>query len=169
MGKNACAQTSSPTQHFVISDLPNLIVANADAPDEAFTGTAIDVTFEIRNTGKESSRSGTWYDAIYLSADTILNKVIDPYLGARANVSALQPGQSYASVIRGNLPRNIIGQQYILVETNYDQRLGEAIGTDNIKVVPLVINLTPPPDLRVTNVVTTGMLFRANPSRWSGQ
>jgi subtilase family serine protease len=163
VGKNACAQASSPTQHFIISELPNLIVANGDAPDEAFTGTAIDVTFEIKNNGKESTRATTWYDAIYLSADTILNKVIDPYLGARANVSALQPGQSYNSVIRGNLPRNIIGQQYILVETNYDQRLGEAAGTDNVKVIPLVINLTPPPDLRVTNVVTTGDAFSGEP------
>lgn len=159
VARNGCEKTAGEVQTFVISELPDVVVQNIQAPASPFSGQFISVTYEIKNTGREGSRSASWFDGVYLSADTILNTAIDMYLGAKPNVSALNPGQAYQNTIKGKLPEDIIGNQYLLVKANYNNQLTEAHIDNNITAIPIQINLTPPPDLQVTNVVTTGDAF----------
>ncbi|MBO9562795.1 MAG: hypothetical protein J7621_08480 [Niastella sp.] len=162
VARNSCRSTESAVMSFSISDLPNLIVQDALLPASAFSGRSIDVALQVKNAGNAGTGEITWYDKVFISADTVFNPSIDDLVGGKANVSTLQPGEAYLNTISVQLPENLIGTYYLFVQTDGYTQVSELNETDNMTFRPLVINLTPPPDLQVTSVVTVGDAFSAD-------
>jgi hypothetical protein len=158
VAKNACNQTSSTVQTFKISDLPDLIVSAIASPDTTFSGQNISVNLTVKNTGRARTLT-SWYDALYLSADTILNIGVDYPLGNTLYLTALDTQQSYTKNLNVVLPPQMVGNNYILAVTNSGNYVPEISYGNNGLNKNIYIKLTPPPDLRVTSVVTSGNTF----------
>ncbi len=103
-----------------IPPLPNLRVTQVTAPPTAFSSQGTQVQWITTNSGTGATSAPAWYDAVYLSLDTILD-ASDTYLGEVLNPSYLGIGESYASSLNVTMPRGIEGNYHFLV-----QRIGEA-------------------------------------------
>jgi len=83
-----------------------------------------------------------WQDTVYLSEDPYLSP--DDIIAANAShIQTLSAGDSYTETITATTPV-IPGPYYVLVHTNADQALPEAIDTNNIGVSPHVLTVGVP-------------------------
>ncbi len=181
VSKNPCLTTAGPIQHFRLIPLPDLAVAQVLAPSTAFSGQTISISWTVKNNGPGRTQTNqTWSDAVYLSFDTIpnftipaetnpggwnqLNFPIRPLLiGSRPNVSALDSNQSYTNSINFTLPVNYSQPFYVYVITNSPANGNLPQVTylnDTARAAqPIVVTLSPTPDLRVDTVLTTASTF----------
>ncbi|MGV3505397.1 MAG: CARDB domain-containing protein [Adhaeribacter sp.] len=159
VARNACRQTPSGVQAFVMRHLSNLRPRQVVAPATVFSGQQLSLSWEVQNSGLGTTGNTAWSDAVYLSPDSVLNTLIDHYLGGVPNVSALGAGQSYGQSATFALPTDMIGKFYLIVQANSYGQVKEAEVTDNVSLKPIQINLTPPADLRVSSVIAPGSAF----------
>ncbi|MBE9168127.1 tandem-95 repeat protein [Pleurocapsales cyanobacterium LEGE 06147] len=141
----------------ILPTFSNLQVISVTAPDTAFSSQETVVEWTVSNTGTGATSASVWYDTVWLSLDTNLDGT-DIYLGEAANVSYLNPGDSYNNSLAVTLPQGIDGNYYFLVKTDYNRNSyyndrvfefdneGDNLGVSNISD----IELTPPPDLQVS-------------------
>lgn len=157
--KNPVCSTSGKVQTFTMKHLPDLIMEEVNAPNTAFSSNSISVSWKVKNTG-QGAASGSWYDALYLSNDKILD-VADLYLGAFQNPAALNASQNYTQSANVTLPNGISGNYYIFVRTDQYSWVNEADNNNNSAndTGKMVVSLTPPPDLVVTAVTRPSVAF----------
>ncbi|MDB9444753.1 CARDB domain-containing protein [Anabaena sp. CS-542/02] len=137
-----------------ISPIPNLQVTGVTAPSTAFSSQETLIEWTVTNTGNGATNAPVWYDMVYLS---ILDQVLDDtdiYLGQVTNPSYLNSGDSYNNSLTVTLPRGIDANYYFLVQTDVYNQVNEVDNEgDNLGYgEPTNIDLTPPPDLQLTNV-----------------
>ena len=149
--KNSRCATLSAVQQFTIRNLPDVIVGEVMAPVSAFSEQSISVSWKVTNTGSGSTAMASWYDDIFLSTDTVLQDAVDFFIGSAQNLKALVAGQAYSHMAVAKLPRGIQGNFYILVRTG--RYLNETNKANNLVYVPILVNLNPPPDLIVSDVL----------------
>jgi subtilisin-like proprotein convertase family protein len=160
IAKNGFCQSASAIQQFTLRQLPDLTVGNVQAPASPFSGQSISVSWTTSNPGSGATGMSTWYDYVYLSTDPVYQEGVDEYLGGNANLTALNPAQSYAQTAMVTLPQGIQGNYYLIVFADKSTSLGESNENNNVSVaLPIVINLTPPPDLKVTSVIAPTNAF----------
>lgn len=160
IAKNGFCQTASAIQQFTLRQLPDLTAGNVQAPASPFSGQSIAVSWTTSNTGSGATGMTQWYDYVYLSTDPVYQEGTDEYLGGNANLTALNPGQSYLQTAMVTLPQGIQGNYYLIVFADKSTSLGESNENNNVSVaLPIVINLTPPPDLKVTSVIAPTNAF----------
>jgi subtilase family serine protease len=164
VAKNICYTLESPVQTFTFRKLPDLVVTGIQAPATGFSGQSFSVRWEVKNTGLGATLAEHWLDRIYLSTDKILDSA-DIELGAVVNMSALNPSGSYVNTVSFTLPEGISNKFYVIAETNSRSALNEVDKTNNtyISATTSSIQLTPPPDLRVTSVVPPTIAFSGQP------
>ncbi len=153
---NSCKQTEGPVEQFSIRALPDLVVQNVLTPASAFSGQQILVSWEVKNIGKGNTvTTESWYDGIYLSADSIFDPNLDRYITGVVNKTALDTGKAYLSSATITLPKGIAGTYYIFVESNKHNGLVEAERSNNMgrNTRYMLVNLTPSPDFQVTQVI----------------
>ena len=160
IAKKACHTLESPVQTFQLRYLPDLIVNNIQLPVSAFSGQNLSVRWEIKNTGQGSTLNQQWYDLVYLSQDAVFDNT-DLFLGSMTNVSALASNESYVQNKTFKLPQGLNDNFYIFVHTNPYNQVQENQLNNNRQVSSntVFIQLTPPPDLRVTSVVAPNFAF----------
>ena len=141
-----------------LSPFPNLQVQDITLPTTAWSSQQTEIHWTVKNAGTGPTSAAYWYDSVWLSQDPQLDTAVDTYLGAAANPSYLNPGDSYANDLTATMPQGIQGTYYIIVQTDawnyvleYDpDGVNER---DNVLVSDsFQVQLTPPPDLRVTAV-----------------
>lgn len=161
VAKNQCSELASPEQVFILRNLPDLIVSDIQIPVTVFSGQEVQVTWEITNAANGGTQSTRWIDAVYLSSDAVFEISIDRYLGGVNNFSALEPGQRYNNTSVFTIPEGISGEYYIFVRTDIYGALLETNENNNIEreTLPLQVILTPPPDLRVTSIISPEIAF----------
>jgi parallel beta-helix repeat protein len=160
IAKNGFCQTASAIQQFTLRQLPDLTAGNVQAPASPFSGQSIAVSWTTSNTGSGATGMTQWYDYVYLSTDPVYQEGVDEYLGGSVNLTALNSGQSYLQTAMVTLPQGIQGNYYLIVFADKSTSLGESNENNNISVaLPIVINLTPPPDLKVTSVIAPTNAF----------
>lgn len=160
--KNSCKETRGPIQELELRHLPDLSIKNVLVPTSAFSGQEILVSWELKNQGKGRSMSKEyWHDIVYLSSDSTFQPDIDIMLGNAINKTALDTGQSYISSTLVTLPENNVGTYYVFVVSNGEKTTAEINFNNNIAKNKryLLIQLTPPPDLQVTEVRTLSNIF----------
>ncbi|MEA3445820.1 MAG: CARDB domain-containing protein, partial [Bacteroidota bacterium] len=165
VAKNVCFETSSTVQTFTTRFLPDLIVNDVQVPTSAYSGQNFTVSWEIKNQGSGSTMSQQWYDRAYLSTDTTLEINVDLNLGYVSNLSFLDVNQSYIQSESFTLPDGISGNYYIFIVTDYSSHLLEEDEGNNTgrNTSPLLVTLTPPPDLQVSSIITPNNTFSGLP------
>ncbi len=156
-----------------LTPFADLQVTNIVAPDNAFSGDEIDISWTVQNEGSGQTDVPDWFDSIFLSEDAELDfnfapqgglttiRINDPELASTEHSGPLEAGESYTANLRVTLPDDAIGDFYLIVYADirggvkqpergdvyeFNQELNNW-ASDSIR-----ITLTPPPDLVVTGV-----------------
>ncbi len=134
---------------------PDLQVTAIQAPTNAVSGTSLSLSYTVTNAGPGVTAETVWVDNIYLSPTNALdtNAVL---LGSFSHEGMLTNGQTYNQSASVSLPASLGGVFYLLVFTDARNDVFESVyETNNIaaSAVPIVITLTPPPDLAVSQIV----------------
>jgi hypothetical protein len=158
--KSPCAAGPlSPIQTFRTTKLPDLSVSSVTLPTSSSvnSGEEIEVSWVTRNASNAgSSNNQVWFDKAYLSGDSLLS-ADDLAFGSVVRPVALNPGESYSLSSTLVLPNGISGSYYVIVVADRSNSLVEINEGNNFKVAAnrLLVSLTPPPDLRITQLVPT--------------
>ncbi len=133
---------------------PNLTVTEVIAPDEAVSGQVMQVTWTVRNDGPDPTGNRSWYDAVYLSRDGVLDRNADIYLGY-AYQTGLGVGETYTRTLNVTVPYGQSGPFYVFVATDAGRHIIEANELDNVGQDAgfTHIALAPPADLVVGEIV----------------
>lgn len=179
----SCTQINTgPVQQFILIPLPDLVVQNVQAPATAFSGQTISINWTVRNPGPgKTTTNQNWTDGVFLTFDTLPNFSIPPQtnpaawgqldfpsrpllIAAKPNVSALDSGQQYSNSVNFTLPLSYSLPLYAYVITNYPsgsnapQQVTKVNDTARAPQ-PIVVSLSPTPDLRVDTVFTPTTTF----------
>jgi PKD repeat protein len=145
---------SDTTLAIELSPWPDLQVSSVQAPPSPTAGDEIEVTWEVVNNGVDTDSPVSWLDRIYLSSSPTLNRATASLLLDFTNTRPLSAGGSYSQTRKANLPPDISGIYYILLETDAQNSIFEHIDeannvgrSDSLAVAPY-----PPVDLIVENV-----------------
>ena len=179
----SCVQINTgPVQQFTLIPLPDLVVSNVQAPASAFSGQTIAINWTVSNPGPgRTTTNQSWTDAVFLSFDNHPNFGLTPetapggwsqlsfpvrtlLIGTKANVSALDAGQQYSNSINFTLPVSYSQPLYVYVITNYpasgNAPQQQTFSNDSAMAPqPVVVTLSPTPDLRVDTVFTPNTTF----------
>ncbi|MCX5691996.1 MAG: Na-Ca exchanger/integrin-beta4, partial [Planctomycetota bacterium] len=144
-----------------VAPSPNLVISSTITPPSAFSNEQVLVQWTVSNIGTGATSAPLWYDTVYLSLDPVLDTGVDQNLGQVRNQSYLGVGDSYANQLLVRLPRGIEFNWYMIVVTDSGNAVYEynAEGDNRRVSDPINVQLTPPPDLRVTNVLAPATAF----------
>lgn len=134
---------------------PDFQVTQVLAQDEVFAGNTIRVRWTVNNRGTSQNRADqtSWTDAVYLSRDTNIDPQ-DRFLGTWPHSGTLAQGEGYTEERLFNLPSDIVGNWYAIVETDSGRAVSEfgAEGNNTSFDPTAVLVRATPPDLVVTTV-----------------
>ena len=154
-GENNNLTASSSTLNVPVTLYPDLKVAMVQAPDSAYAGQNVNISWSVTNQGTDSTPGSTvWNDAVFLSKDEVLDPS-DKRLGTFARPSSLGVGQSYTNSATIQIPAGAAGPYYILVLADSAGSLFEYLGyNDSLGWNPsaMMVSLPPTADLAATNV-----------------
>jgi len=138
-----------------LTPAPDLVLSQAIAPLNVFSGQPANVQWTTTNNGPGATVATVWADQVYLSLDDELDQtdiLLSTYTGQTnfTHVGRLEPGQSYVNSQALIIPNGLSGPYYFLVVTDAIGSVFEA-GVDSNNVRPRLtnVNFTPPPDLVV--------------------
>ena len=162
--ENDNIRASAPVT-ITLTPPPDLQVIAIQAPSNAVSGTSLNMSWTVTNAGPGVTAETDWADDVYLSPTNKVgtNAVL---LGSFPHTGALASGQSYHSSASIPLPSSVSGSYYLLVQTDSRSNVVEEVfETNNITASPspILISLTPPPDLVVSevNAPTTALASHA--------
>ena len=150
----------SPVWSFETMQITDFYVMTVNSPDTFFTGRTMQVSWIVKNKGSRGNYQPNWYDWVFLSRDVdmtgarLLSKIV------RMN-RFIFPGDAYTGNAMISIPNDLFGTAYVHVITDYYNSLKEINRTNNhgVNLQPLLIKLTPPPDLQVDQVVIPERTF----------
>jgi methionine-rich copper-binding protein CopC len=153
VGESNNTSVSASPMNVILSPFPNLVVDSVLAPTTAFTNQTIQLDWYVHNIGNGATNASQWWDSVYLSTDPNFDGS-DTLLTQIPNTSYLNAGDSYHASTTLTLPREIEGPYYLIVYTDrYNSVYELNRDDDNTTASDVVhIDLTPPPDLKVTSV-----------------
>ncbi|MBQ3733773.1 MAG: fibronectin type III domain-containing protein [Bacteroidales bacterium] len=134
---------------------PDLVVSSVAHPANTFSGTTIPMTWTVTNQG-EATAVAPWYDAVYLTSDTVLNTVDAWRVGTYKHTDNLPVDSSYTRNIEVTIPIDYMGDYRFFVITDNNDEIYEGLYNENNigeSEHPLTVSLTPPADLIVTSIV----------------
>lgn len=143
------------TVQVTIPPLADLEVTNIIRPTNFYSGTQVNVTATITNTGEAPTLSSGWRDVLYISTSpTFSSSALQLASVWHSASNALAPDSSYQVTFTGYVPLSWYGEAYFYVTTDPDDNEYEHIANDNNTSRSEIVNiyLTPPADLVVSNV-----------------
>jgi subtilase family serine protease len=132
---------------------PDLQVSNVTHPGESWAGQPCLITFRVRNLGTVTA-TGTWTERILISSDGAPGGD-DAQLATFQYPYGLPPGGMYEHTHQVTIPSNRQGNQWIVVQTDYGNRIreyAEESNNNSVSVDPLYINAQQYPNLVVDTV-----------------
>ena len=145
---------------------PDLVVHSVEAPFEAVSGHAAEVSWTVHNAGdpippagpfRPEFPTGSWVDRVYLSFDQVLDPGTDLYLGERTAFAGelteeTDSGQTYQTYTRTasfQIPAGLSGPFYVFVMTDRGSQVAESDEGNNASynAEPMLLSLAPPADL----------------------
>ena len=132
---------------------PDLQIVAFEIADEGISGQPLSVSWTVRNLGTGPADTSSWYDAVCLSTDEVLDSR-DPCLGTVLHSGVLAADEKYAASTEVDLPVYAEGVYWVLVKTDSRDDIYEHNAEDNNVVSqPIVISMPPPADLIVTDII----------------
>ncbi len=136
---------------------PDLRVDVVSVPSSGFSGQDIPLLYTVKNYGTNATTSAQWFDAVYLSNDSVFNPATARNLTSVHRTEALQPESSYTVSFNVRLPDTVSGPKYVIVVTDYLNHVYEfGLEDNNSRGAGISVSLSPPPDLVVTAVAVPG-------------
>ena len=150
----------SPVWSYETVEITDFSLMTVNFPDTFCTRRIMQISWIVKNKGSRGNYQPNWYDWVFLSRDVdmtgarLLSKIV------RMN-RFIFPGDAYTGNAMISIPNDLFGTAYVHVITDYYNSLKEINRTNNhgVNLQPLLIKLTPPPDLQVDQVVTPGRTF----------
>ncbi len=136
-----------------------------------YAGTSIPVTWTVTNSGTTPTLGNAWTDYIILSRDAVLDST-DKTLGYLAREEVLAAGANYQQTKFVTIPSGLTGLYRIFVVTDKSNKIAENNDTNNLSpAFDVNLELTPPADLNITNIVVPGAQTPGESSnfQWSVQ
>jgi hypothetical protein len=123
---------------------PDLSVVHVASPDPRIitAGESTTIEWTVRNVGTLPC-NGTWQDVVYLSDDPYIGPndlALDP---PNDHTGSLAPGESYTASLTPTIS-GISGPKYVLVRTNVNRDVPEAVDANNVAVAPEVLAVDVP-------------------------
>jgi len=130
---------------------PDLVVSNISAPENAFSGRDIVVSWIVTNKGDEDTSSPIWYDGIFLD---------DQELGRVSNLSFLPAGDTYTQELTITIPVAASGPMELTVRADIRNDQEEPNTENNISEThSITIEQSPYADLQVTSITIPPTAF----------
>ena len=147
--------------------IPDLTVPSIEVPDEAYFDQLITVRWNVTNSGAGATDTASWSDTVYISLDDEPGG--DEWHHAFDNLSALDTGESYSNAIDVRVPRGLVGDYHIILETDSSDHVLEEQEDNNVLAVPISFSVPPLPDLVVPEVQAPDEAFAGTsmPVRWT--
>lgn len=117
---------------FNLTPPADLVVSSIAPPSSSSPGEQITVNWTIQNGGANPA-TGLWNDAVYLSSDQTWD-IGDVLLGKQAQVGPIAAGQSYNGQLTTILPAINLGDYYVIVRSDVQNRVRETNDDDNTGV-----------------------------------
>jgi hypothetical protein len=133
----------------------DLEVTEVTAPDSSASGRSVTVSWTVENVGSGTTLSSSWSERVYLSADSLLDGS-DLLLKSVVHGGSLEPGESCAGQASATLANGFSGTYWVIVRTDPSGATGDGNPSNNVRLSPhpLVVELTPAPDLVATSIET---------------
>ncbi len=128
---------------------PDLQVTAVNAPNGAFSGQPMNLSWTVTNAGTGRTLETAWYDRVFMSADATLDAG-DRNLGTFYHSGALNAGANYTGSATVNLPTGVAGSFFFFVQSDIYNNVYEHVFENNnsgYDTTATNITLTPPPDL----------------------
>ncbi len=109
----------------VLTPYADLTVVNVSAPESALSGENILITWEVNNNGNAKTDLALWNDRVVLSSDTSLSSDDIILSGSITHAGQIASGQGYLGKATLTLPRDLVGDYYVLVDTNTNRTVTE--------------------------------------------
>ncbi|MAE65735.1 MAG: hypothetical protein CMJ18_15810, partial [Phycisphaeraceae bacterium] len=142
---------------------PDLQVTDVTIPVRIAVGQDFTVTWQVTNvgTGATSDKTPRWDDLVYLSRDRFLDLSADRFLATEPHDGVLLPGERYTAQRTLRAPSGVVGEFFVMVVTDPTRndprgRVYEGpFETNNTGASddPLIIELPPPADLQVVDIL----------------
>lgn len=131
--------------------LIDISITEFSVPSTGSSGQVVNVQWKVSNIGLGKTLNSYWYDAIYLSSDSLLHEEEDEKLKNITHNGALGVGESYSREQDIALSNDISGKYYLIIKTDNGNSIGDVNPNNNIKAKVIDIGLTPLPDLQITS------------------
>ena len=150
----------SPVWGFTTRRISDIAIVKVKTAPEVFTGRMMQVEWQVTNKGSgQNFKSYYWKDKVFLTKNKdrtsgFLTRYVRQH-------RILFPGDGYTASTRFRIPKDMIGEYYVvvmsdwfgnLVDENRDNNKASTVNTINIR-------LTPPPDLTVYKVIIPSLVF----------
>ena len=153
--ENETNNTSELLLVDIIQQAADLQVTSIGAPIVAASGESFTVNWTVSNQGAGKTNSNYWYDEVFLSKDTNLNYDSDISLGKVYHSGSLNDSGSYDASGTFELPQDIEGNYYVLINTDKFNKVFEGTSEDNnvtATTAATVISLSDTPDLVLESI-----------------
>lgn len=164
---NDTARAANP-MNVILSPTPDLRVEQVFTPSTVFSGSTVNITYQVRNYGALTPAGANWADSVFISRNPLFSredcislsqpKAFGNYypntVDAGAYIDEIVAAQaSYTRSVNVVIPNFIMGQWYIYVKTNANAKLYEgAFVENNVGQGLLEVLLTPTPKLKIQNI-----------------
>lgn len=126
----------------------DLSVTGMDIPQVIYSGTMVNIGYTVKNIADAATPAISWYDRIEILDST--NHSITPIgVNLITKYGPVLAGGSYSYTAKLLVPDGISGNYYIRYNSDMNNANRERITGNNIKVVPVKIQLRKPTDLIV--------------------
>jgi hypothetical protein len=153
---------ADPGNNIVVSPQPVMIslppqvdlqVTAINSSETMFAGGEISVSWQVENKSEGITGGERWFDAVYLSKNSKLEKGERP-VGVLERNGALQPGATYEGELTFSVPAHASGSNYVLVHTDSRNDIYEHLADgNNVSNRRVEVELALPSDLIVTGIV----------------
>jgi subtilase family serine protease len=154
---NNCNHGASPI-HILLFP-PDLQVSSIAPTSTAWSEQSVWVKWTITNTGIGHTPDVPWMDKIYLSNDNLLNIDVDSLIGSRTHSQVLDVDSSYSDSVVFTFAKGSYGTRYLFAVADASDTIYESNQGNNILPQSFYIQLSPPPDLRVTQLSAPDTAF----------
>lgn len=149
------------TNVSISGNLPDLTVTDYVQRDTVMTSESCTLQFTIANNGQwEAGKSTT---VIYLSPDSKYDR--NDLRLASIQVNGLAKGTSVEQKAVFTVADKKVGQWYLLICVDDDNRISELNKSNNVKAIPITVVQSPLPDLTATSVATDSVLTSGEPMK----
>ncbi len=142
----------------ITGNLPQVEISNLNLPDSIMSSSDVKISWTTKNIG--SWNAGAFKVGVYRSGNGEWSRGDD--LLATISVPSLAEGASLKHSATINIPDKNFGKWNIIVKGDYEDRLVQLSDESSVAMKPVMVELSPVPDLCVTSLSSDG-------TAWSGQ